>query len=72
MSEETITITLPRHVVEQISSPSTALLGRMHELLERNAEGSLTPLEQEHLETLVLLVQFSQIVSAMLAAAGQA
>jgi hypothetical protein len=72
MSEDTVTITLPRCVVEQISSPSAALLDRMHELLERNAEGYLAPIEREELETLVMLVQFSQIILAMLARAGQA
>lgn len=67
MPEDTITITLPRCVVEQISSPSAAMLDRMHDLLERNAEGQLAAVEREELEALVGWVQCSQVMSQILA-----
>jgi hypothetical protein len=35
----------------------------MHELLERNTNGQLTPSEKSELETLVRLAEFGQIVS---------
>lgn len=66
MLEDTVTITLPRRVAEQLSSPSAAMLDRMHDLLERNADGHLTPIEHEELQALVMLSQFSQVISIAL------
>ena len=38
----------------------------MHQLLERNTEAALSPLEREEAETLVAMAQFSQIVAMSL------
>jgi len=38
----------------------------MHELLERNTEGTLTPIERQEVETLVEMAQFSQLVALSL------
>lgn len=38
----------------------------MHDLLERNADGALSPLEREQLETLVEMAQFGQLISSAL------
>ena len=41
-------------------------MDRMHELLERNTDGTLDAVEREQLETLVEMAQFSQLVSSAL------
>ncbi len=48
-----------------------ALLDRMHELLERNTEGTLSDVEQESLETLVQMAQFGQLIAAALDAQAE-
>jgi hypothetical protein len=37
----------------------------MHELLERNTEGQLNPIERAELETLVQMAQVAQILAMM-------
>jgi len=66
---ESVTLTVPRSAVSDVLSLSAALLDRMHDLLERNTEGTLSPDEREALETLVQMAQFGQIVSMALGAA---
>lgn len=65
---ESVTFTVPRAVVGDVQTLSRSLLDRMHELLERNAEGTLSPAESEALETLVQMAQFGQLVSMALGA----
>ncbi len=67
----TFTLTLPRSAVGDVMALSATLLDRMHHLLERNTEGSLSPVEREELETLVHMAQFGQIISAALQLQGK-
>jgi hypothetical protein len=60
---ESVTLTLPRSAVDDVLSLSAKLTDRMHELLERNTDNALSPVEQEQLETLVHMAQFGQIFS---------
>jgi hypothetical protein len=68
---ESVTVTLPRSVVGDVLALSDTLTDRMHELLERNTDGQLTPVERAELETLVKVSQFGQILSMALKAAAQ-
>jgi hypothetical protein len=61
---DAITLTFPRSVLPDVVSLSSALLDRMHELLERNTDGALSEIERQELETLVQMAQFGQIVVA--------
>ena len=63
---ESVTVTLPRSAVGGVLSLSKALLDRMHELLERNTDGSLSTSEQQQLEVLVEMAQFGQLLSMTL------
>ena len=47
---------------------SDALTERMHELLERNTDGTLSATERAELETLVHMAQFSQMVATAIRA----
>ena len=68
MTAEAVTLTFPRSVIGGVMSISAKLVDRMHELLERNTDGNLSPLEREELETLVPMAEFSQLLSTALAA----
>jgi hypothetical protein len=61
-ASENVILTLPRAVVSDLPSLSQSLTERMHGLLERNTEGTLTAPEREELETLVEMAQFAQIL----------
>ena len=61
-----ITISVPRMILSEIAQLSAELTDRMHELLERNTDGGLSPTEQSQLETLVRMAEFGQIVSTAL------
>ncbi len=63
---EAVTLTLPRSAIPDVIQLSASLLDRMHDLLERNTDGTLSPLEREELDTLVKMAQFGQIVSMAL------
>ena len=63
---DAITLTLPRSAIADVVSLSDTLLDRMHELLERNTDGGLSPVEREEVETLVVMAQFGQLVSMAL------
>ncbi|UQA59998.1 hypothetical protein [Polyangium aurulentum] len=62
-STETVVLTLPRAIVPELPALSKSLVDRMHGLLERNTEGTLTAAEREELETLVQMAQFAQILA---------
>jgi hypothetical protein len=68
---EPVVLTLPRSAVTDVLTISASLLDRMHELLERNTDGSIAPIEREELETLVQMAEFGQILSAAVRAAGK-
>lgn len=59
-----ITLTFPRTAVGDLSEISADLLTCMHELLERNTDGLLSPIERAELETLVRMAQFSQLLAS--------
>ncbi len=67
---ETLVLTIPRAVVPELPALSQGLTERMHALLERNTEGTLSAPEREELETLVEMAQFAQIL--VMAARGVA
>jgi len=69
-TSESVTVTLPRTAVGGVLSLSETLLDRMHQLLERNADGALSSFEREELEALVEMAQFGQVFS--MALQGQA
>jgi hypothetical protein len=60
---ETVVLTLPRSLVPELPALSKSLTDRMHGLLERNTEGTLTAAEREELETLVQMAQFAEILA---------
>jgi hypothetical protein len=68
---DAITLTLPRSAIPDVVALSEALLDRMHELLERNTDGRLSPVEREEVETLVLMAQFGQLISTAVRRPGQ-
>ncbi len=63
-----ITFSVPREVLSDISRLSHKLNNRMHELLERNTDGTLSSHESAELQSLVRMAEFGQIVDAALQA----
>jgi len=61
-AKDFVTLKLPRTAVEDFPVITEALISRMHNLLERNTDGLLSATEVDEAETLVELVQFSQVV----------
>lgn len=61
MPTDPITLTLPASVASAIPTMASRLLDRMHELLERNTDGQLSPIERDELERLVEMAEFAQI-----------
>jgi hypothetical protein len=66
----TLVLTIPSAIVPELPALSQGLTDRMHGLLERNTEGTLSAPEREELSTLVEMAQFAQIL--VLAAQGAA
>ncbi len=60
---DTVTLTLPRALVPQLPALAADLVERMHELLERNTEGTLASVERAELETLVKMAEFAQLLA---------
>lgn len=60
---DTVPLTLPRAAVDAVTVLPAPLVDRMHHLLERNTDGTLSANETAELETLVSMAQFSQLVS---------
>ncbi|HEY3246242.1 MAG TPA: hypothetical protein VGM03_23100 [Phycisphaerae bacterium] len=60
---DTVTVTLPRSLASDIPTLADDLTDRMHELLERNTDGALSPAERVELQTLVQMAQFAQILA---------
>lgn len=58
-----VLFSLPRMVLAELPALSAELTDRMHELLERNTEGSLGVTERAELETLVRMAQFAEILA---------
>ena len=62
-ASDVVTITLPRSIVPELPTFASALNDRMHDLLERNTEGTLSESERAELESLVPKAQFAQILA---------
>jgi hypothetical protein len=60
---DVVTITLPRSMLPELPAFASALDARMHDLLERNTEGTLSESERAELESLVQMAQFAQILA---------
>jgi hypothetical protein len=65
---DAVTFSVPRAAVDDVQTLAASLVEKMHELLERNTEGTLSETERESLDTLVRMAQFAQIVSMGLGA----
>ena len=61
-----IVISVPRAVLSDMSHMPPDLIDRMHELLERNTDGELSPTEAADLKALVRMAQLSEIASLAL------
>lgn len=66
---DSIMLSFPRTVLPDVMALSESLVDRMHQLLERNADGNLNPVELEEVQTLVSMAQFGQIVALSLRSA---
>ncbi|HEY7117623.1 MAG TPA: hypothetical protein VH475_13625 [Tepidisphaeraceae bacterium] len=64
-----VTLSVPREVLRGITQLCPDLTDRMHELLERNANGELSETQRAELKSLVSIVQFGQIISTALRSA---
>jgi hypothetical protein len=64
MATDPITLILPASVATAIPTMAQRLVDRMHELLERNTDGQLTPTERDELENLVGMAQIAQVFAA--------
>jgi len=60
---DAVTLTLPRSMLPELPALAKSLNDRMHELLERNTEGTLVETERAELETLVHVAQVVQILA---------
>lgn len=60
---DVLTLTIPRSMVPALPAFAESLNERMHELLEKNTDGTLPESERVELESLVQMAQFAQIVS---------
>jgi hypothetical protein len=60
------TISVPRILLAEIANVSDDQIDRMHELLEKNTDGKLTPIEKTELEALVGIAELAQFASMAL------
>ena len=68
IANDCVTVTLPSSAVGGVVALSKNLLDRMHELLEKNTDATLTGVEREQLDKLVEMAQFGQLISMALQA----
>lgn len=61
-----ITVTLPASMAGEVPVMAQRLVDRMHQLLERNTEGTLNPLEKDELAALVDMAEFAQVLATAL------
>ena len=66
--DTTISLAFPRTLIPDVVELSGDMISRMHDLLERNANEELSVNEQEDLQTLVQMAQFSQVIALSLQA----
>ena len=67
-STSDVVLTFPRSAMRDVLTLSDALTDRMHHLLERNTDGTLSTTERMELETLVQMAQFGQMVASAIRA----
>ena len=60
------TISLPRPVLEGLSGVSASFTERMHELLEKNSDETISASEKRELEVLVRMAKLDQAVTLAL------
>lgn len=72
MAPDSLSLTIPRALARELPALSDELNDRMHELLERNTDGELSPVERAELETLVRMAQFAQMLSMAVSGTEQA
>jgi hypothetical protein len=61
-----ITVTLPASVASEVPVMTQRLVDRMHQLLERNTDQSLNPMEKDELAALVDMAEFAQLLASAL------
>ena len=69
---ETVSITLPRKVADDIVNYTPSLATRLHHLLARTTNGDLNATERDELEALAELAQVKQLLALSLAAKATA
>jgi hypothetical protein len=70
-TQDPVTISVPKSILADVVRLSDELLDQMHELLERNTDGTLSTSERAELDRLVRIAQFGQIASLALQSAGK-
>jgi hypothetical protein len=60
---DAVTLTLPRSMLPELPALAQSLNDRMHELLERNTEGTLGETERAELDILVQVAQVIQVLA---------
>jgi hypothetical protein len=63
---DNITLTLPRPILAGLSGVSASFADRMHGLLDKNSDGTISAQEKSELEALVRIAQLDQIVTLAL------
>jgi len=63
---DNITITVPRPVLTGLAGVSASFTNRLHELLEKNTEGTIDAGERRELDLLVRVAQVDQVVTLAL------
>jgi hypothetical protein len=66
MDMKSDTVPIPRSVLAGLAGVSASFTGRMHELLEKNTEGTIGADEKRELEVLVRVAQLDQVVTLAL------
>jgi hypothetical protein len=66
-----VTVSFSRGLAADLTQLSSELSDRLHELLERNTDGNLTPTEAAELRGLVRITEFGQILSAAMQQPGR-
>ena len=66
-----VSIRLPRQTAIHLTKPPAPFEDRLHDLLDLNGDGLLTPAEKAEVELLIDIAQISQLIGLGLAAAKQ-
>ena len=66
MNADNDTVAIPRPILAGLSGVSASFTERMHELLEKNSEGTIGVSEKRELEVLVRVAKIDQVVTLAL------